>query len=772
MPVNLSTGSGSDRLILNISQDAFNGPAKYTVKVDGKQVGGTFAASALHIAKQFDTLTVYGDWAPGAHKVEVAFLNDLWNGTAATDRNLYVESVAYNGAALPGAATALMSAGSMMFTFSEAAPMLSYAPISLTAGSGPDELVLQIAQDAYQGSARYTVKIDGVQVGSVLTASALKNVGQADTLILRGDWAPSAHKVEVTFLNDLWNGTAATDRNLYIESVAYNGAAVPGAATALMSAGSKSFTFSEAAPVPVPIPVPASSEDTLSIYLAGDAWNGNAKATITVNGAAVGAVFDVGAVHAKDDVTAFTVKGNFGASPIVALSFINDASDGTRANDRNLFLGGFEYNGIEQLGIKETVGWNRTLQYTLSENPTNAIRAADLSGSLGACVHLDYLDTTYGLADGSGPNMPLILSSLGYLGVQNLRIGVPTAETLPAIKMLAAVGYTFNVLMPSASSDAMLKGQLAAIHPIATSVVSIEGPNEVNLTNDFSWSGQNGNAAARAYQHALYAAVKADLNFAGVEVYGLTLAGVGETAYETFGNMSADVDMGNMHVYFMNGLAPASTLRYVANLSSINAPGKPMAITETNYTSAPGIKGSVSEAVQAKYDLDLVMDAIQSGVPALYFYELLDEHLDPGQTNNENHYGLFRADGSPKPAATALHNLTTILADNAPNAATFETGTMRYDVSGLPLSGNTMLFEKASGEYDIVVWAEPELWDVETQTEVAATARPVTVTFESKQANIAVYDPMIGTAPMATYADAVAITLSVIDHPLVVEVWA
>ncbi len=195
-----------------------------------------------------------------------------------------------------------------------------------------------------------------------------------------------------------------------------------------------------------------------------------------------------------------------------------------------------------------------------------------------------------------------------------------------------------------------------------------------------------------------------------------------------------------------------------------------MAITETNYTSAPGIRGSVSEAVQAKYGLALAMDAVQMGVVSLDFYELLDEHADPGQLNNEDHFGLFRADGSPKPAATALHNLTTILADTGANADAFPAGSLAYDVSGLPLSGNTMLFEKASGEFDIVVWAEPELWDVNAQAEVAATGHAVTVAFASEQANVAVFDPMLGTKPIATYANVAAISLAVIDHPLVVQV--
>ncbi|GAA0571260.1 hypothetical protein GCM10009416_07330 [Craurococcus roseus] len=246
-PVTATAGTGSDSLVLKISQDAYQGDARYQVLVDGKQVGGTFTASALRSSGQSDTLTLKGDWAAGVHKVEVKFLNDAWGGTAATDRNLYVDGATYNGAAVSGAAQSVMSdttAGS--FSFTEAAqPAPQNPPVQISAGSGPDSLVLKVSQDAYQGAAEYAVLVDGVQVGGAFTASALHGSGQSDTLTLKGDWAAGAHKVEVRFLNDAWGGSAAADRNLYVDAAAYNGQAVEGAAQTVWSdwqPGAFSFT--------------------------------------------------------------------------------------------------------------------------------------------------------------------------------------------------------------------------------------------------------------------------------------------------------------------------------------------------------------------------------------------------------------------------------------------------------------------------------------------------------------------------------------------------
>ena len=131
-------------------------------------------------------------------------------------------------------------------------PTAPTPPTPLTAGVGPDALVLKISQDAYQGPAQYTVKVDGMQVGGTFTASAWHSAGQSDTLTLKGDWAAGAHQVSVEFLNDAWGGTSETDRNLYVEGAAYNGQAVAGAAQAIESDWKPgAFSFTDAA-MPAP----------------------------------------------------------------------------------------------------------------------------------------------------------------------------------------------------------------------------------------------------------------------------------------------------------------------------------------------------------------------------------------------------------------------------------------------------------------------------------------------------------------------------------------
>ncbi len=233
-PAAIAAGSGGDKLVLKLSQDAYNGDAQYTVKVDGSQVGGTFTASALHGSGD-DVLTLSGGWGGSAHSVVVNFLNDAWGGTTGADRNLYVDGISYNGTALPNSTASLMSAGPASFSTPAA---VTHNPVALAAGSGSDQLVIKLSEDACNGDAQYTVKVDGIQVGGTFTASALHGAG-ADTLTLSGSWGTGAHTVQVNFLNDAWGGTASTDRNLYVDGITYNGQAAAGGN--LLSAGPVNF---------------------------------------------------------------------------------------------------------------------------------------------------------------------------------------------------------------------------------------------------------------------------------------------------------------------------------------------------------------------------------------------------------------------------------------------------------------------------------------------------------------------------------------------------
>ena len=146
-PAPVTTGTGTDTLVLGISEDAYQGDAQFTVAIDGKQLGGTFATTALHAAAVTQNFIFKGDWAIGAHTVTVNFLYDAWGGTAATDRNLYVNGLSYDGAAT-GQSAAFMSAGPRNFSVTDTTPMPG---VTLTGTAGNDTLTGGAGDDTLTG---------------------------------------------------------------------------------------------------------------------------------------------------------------------------------------------------------------------------------------------------------------------------------------------------------------------------------------------------------------------------------------------------------------------------------------------------------------------------------------------------------------------------------------------------------------------------------------------------------------------------------------------
>ena len=138
---------------MGISEDAWQGDAQYVVDVDGQQVGGVQTATASHAGGAIQNVTVNGSWGSGSHTLGVTFINDLYGGTAATDRNLYVSNVAYDGNAATPASAAILWDSTDNFT--------ATAP-----AAAKGQVTLLMSEDSYQGDAQYSISVDGKTVGA------------------------------------------------------------------------------------------------------------------------------------------------------------------------------------------------------------------------------------------------------------------------------------------------------------------------------------------------------------------------------------------------------------------------------------------------------------------------------------------------------------------------------------------------------------------------------------------------------------------------------
>ena len=215
----------TDTLLLSLSEDAWAGDAQAVVTVDGHAVGGTVTVTAPHAQGKSQSVSLAGQWGPGAHDVGVQFINDAYGGTPTTDRNLYVNSVSLDGQA----------AG--------AAPASLYANGTAHLATAASPLVLQLSEDAWQGHAQFSVAVDGHSLGGPQSVTVSHASGGAQDFAFGTTMAAGTHDVAVSFLNDAWGGTAATDRNLYVNAVDANGAALPGTAATLMTTSTQHFSI-------------------------------------------------------------------------------------------------------------------------------------------------------------------------------------------------------------------------------------------------------------------------------------------------------------------------------------------------------------------------------------------------------------------------------------------------------------------------------------------------------------------------------------------------
>jgi hypothetical protein len=185
----------------------------------------------------------------------------------------------------------------------------------------------------------------------------------------------------------------------------------------------------------------------------------------------------------------------------------------------------------------------------------------------------------------------------------------------------------------------------------------------------------------------------------------------------------------------------------------------PRVSTETGTT----INTGFTEEYQALMSLSCYLSQFKRGFSHTAMYILRDRSDESGNQT----YGFYQTDYTPRRSAHYLHNLTTILNDNT------STGSLKqltYSVSPVrPSTVHELLLQKSNGTLMLVVWGE----------RYATGSQPdnITIQFGQTFKTIHVYNPAqyksddtsIGTRPVATYANANAVPIAVLNHPFILE---
>ena len=381
-------------------------------------------------------------------------------------------------------------------------------------------------------------------------------------------------------------------------------------------------------------------------------------------------------------------------------------------------------------------------------------RAAEVASGLGINIHIEYTDGGY-------RDPARVLACLDYLDVHTVRDAAPNPRNQgqKGYAVLARAGVTFDLFV-NGKEIAPAVARIAELsRAFPGSVIAIEGVNEVNNHPGFTYAGERDlHRAGVAYQAAQYSRGKATGALAGVPVVDLT----------DYPSHSGRSDAANLHSYPHGDSAPASTLSPAIAVAAAQPPERPVIVTELGYSTARGRPG-VSELAQARLLLVSLLDAAAAGVQRSYVYQLLDAYPDPAGADAEKHYGLFRLDYTPKPAARMLHMITALYADPSADASRFTLRPAQVRVTGGGADVRTLVVQKTDGEIVVAVWRDVPVYDFGLSDDRRVATTPVDLTLPSKHGQVIINDPVALTRGMASLG-AAATRLSLGADPLIVQV--
>nr|WP_294550812.1 hypothetical protein [uncultured Rhodopila sp.] len=363
------------------------------------------------------------------------------------------------------------------------------------------------------------------------------------------------------------------------------------------------------------------------------------------------------------------------------------------------------------------------------------------------------------------------LADLQYLGISYVRDGYNTAnESVYTALGQAGIKFDFETYDGGSITTADLQSEIAAYNQLnATApgmVAELEGPNEINQW-PITYNGQTSLDSAVAFQQDLYSLAHGDSSLPGVQVYYFTGYGMGGNAQGPNPATTPGLaDFDTAHPYPQNGLPP---LEGVANTSSAlnplrsdaltneTPPTGPAVYTETGYNMNSDASGATGAAIG---DVEILLDDAQQGIAKTYLYELEEEAAGSGDGTSGG-LGLFNGT-APTAAATAIHDLTTILGSSGTSSST--ASGISYSVSNLPSStGHAMEFTGANGTSYIAIWNET------SPLGQAPTPTNITVNLGAS-ASVSVYDPIQSTNAIQTLSSVSSIALSLSDDPLILQV--
>ena len=366
-----------------------------------------------------------------------------------------------------------------------------------------------------------------------------------------------------------------------------------------------------------------------------------------------------------------------------------------------------------------------------------AISAASFVNSLGINTHIDFGQYGY-------QNLATTEAAINYLGVKNIRDSAAVATDAQTwLQVAQATGAKFDDFIGE-GSPATMQSDYGFIAQLASEGIlnSIEGGNEED--NSYAVNVGNNMYIAAQFQQQV-CALGQQLGLPVINMSfgsGWTAANNWQGDYGAVGDLSAYANYANAHTYPGPGATPDSTIQTLNNDAHLAAASRPVITTEMGWDGNTFSQGAI-----AQYVVQAALDGMKDGDVKLYYYALFND--------GSGNYGLMNSDGTPTPAGTALHDLTTLLADSG---AGFTPGSLNYTLGGTQSGDNTLLMQKSNGSDWLALWNE------------SAGTHTVTLSLANTASQIMVFDPVTGTSSIASANNSSSISVSLGNDPLLIEV--
>jgi len=373
--------------------------------------------------------------------------------------------------------------------------------------------------------------------------------------------------------------------------------------------------------------------------------------------------------------------------------------------------------------------------------------------TLGVTTHFGYPDSSYATLRDT-----IALPALSELGVRHIR------ESATPQTPLSLTQSGLGLLLVCRGSALLETVEVAKA--FGATLEAIEGPSDTDYRPEtFSYGGQAFPEGTRAYQNDLFAAFSGEPALAHIPIVLPTVYAAANA--EVLGALESGTHC-NVHSREPLGATPGEDAdRLIEESRRSCGDVRPMMATSVSYSSLETQAGAVSELTAAKYLMRSALAYFSRGVERFYVYELMNEQPDPAGALPDLHRGLLRADGTRKPAFTALANLIAQLSDPG---APFQATPLTYGLEGQVAGLQQLLLQKRDGTFHLLLWQEVASWDPASQQALYVPEVNVELRLGKLVSMVEVFRPLESASAVSSFASVDRVSVTVPDHPIVVRV--